>query len=145
MEKYIDPSKVYTPKDIADDMLKLHGVSLTYIHACRAKEKVVKLVRGDPAESYAKLPRSVLKIKRKEGDTCLYAFVALEACIRGWKYCRPIVVVDGARLKCSYGGTMLTVSTMDTGGHRPPLAYAIVDSKNDVSWTWFSEQFKEAY
>ncbi|XP_015054951.1 uncharacterized protein LOC107001398 [Solanum pennellii] len=56
MEKYIDPSKVYTPKDVADDMLKLHGVSLTYIQAWRAKEKAVKLVRGDPAESYARLP-----------------------------------------------------------------------------------------
>ncbi|XP_027771358.1 uncharacterized protein LOC114076469 [Solanum pennellii] len=127
MEKYIDPSTVYTPKDIAEDMLKLHCVSLTYIHAWRAKEKAIKLVRGDPAESYARLPGYfyileqtysgfVLKIKRKEGDKFLYAFVALEACIRGWKYCRSIVVVDGAGLKCSYGGTMLTASTMDPGG-----------------------------
>ena len=56
MEKYIDPSTVYTPKDIADDMLKLHGVLLTYIQSWRAKEKTVKLVPGDPVESYAKLP-----------------------------------------------------------------------------------------
>ncbi|XP_010327591.2 uncharacterized protein [Solanum lycopersicum] len=136
MEKYIDPSKVYIPKDIADDTLKLHGVSLTYIQAWRAKEKAVKLVRGDPAECYARLPgyfyileqtypRSVLKIKRNEGDTFLYAFVALESCIRGWEYCRPIVVVDGVTLKCSYGGTMLTASTLDPGGHILPLAYAI--------------------
>ena len=33
IEKYIDPSKVHTPKDVADDMSKLHGVSLTYIQA----------------------------------------------------------------------------------------------------------------
>ena len=33
MDNYIDPSKVYTPKDVADDMSKLHGVSLTYIQA----------------------------------------------------------------------------------------------------------------
>nr|XP_025884778.1 uncharacterized protein LOC112940733 [Solanum lycopersicum] len=134
MDNYIDPSKVYTPKDVADDMLKLHGVSLTYIQAWRAKEKAVKLVRGDPAESYARLPGyfyileqtypgSVLKIKRNEDDTFLYAFFALEACIKGWEYCRPIVVVDGAALKCSYGGTMLTASTLDPGGKI--LAYII--------------------
>ncbi|WMV19732.1 hypothetical protein MTR67_013117, partial [Solanum verrucosum] len=92
--------------------------------AWRAKEKAIKLVRGDPAESYAKLP---------------------EACIRGWEYCRPIVVVDGAALRGSYGGTMLTANTMDPGGHILPLAYAIVDSENDASWTWFFEQFREAY
>ena len=61
-------------------------------------------------------PGSVLKIERKEGDKFLYAFIALEACIRGWEYCRPIVVVDGAGLKCSYGGTMLTASKMNLGG-----------------------------
>ncbi|KAH0707537.1 hypothetical protein KY290_012050 [Solanum tuberosum] len=124
MDKFIDPSTVYTPKDIAEDILKVHDVALTYMQAWRAKEKAIKLVRGDPAESYAKLP---------------------EACIRGWEYCRPIVVVDGAALRGAYGGTMLTASTMDPGGHILPLAYAIVDSKNDASWTWFFEQFREAY
>ncbi|XP_027768029.1 uncharacterized protein LOC114074349 [Solanum pennellii] len=104
MEKYIDPSTVYTSKDIATDMLKLHGVSLTYIHAWGAREKTIKLVHGDPAESYAKLPGylyileqtypgSVLKIKRKECDKFFYAFLASETCIRGCEYCRSIVVV----------------------------------------------------
>ena len=64
MEKYIGPSTVYTPKDIADDMLKLHGVSLTYIQTWRAKEKAIKLVREDPAESYAKLSGNIdVKVK----------------------------------------------------------------------------------
>lgn len=113
-------------------MLKLHCVSLTYIQEWRAKENAIKLVRGDPAESYARLPGYfyileqtypgfVLKIKRKEADKFLYAFVALEACIRGWEYCRPIVVVDGAGLKCSYGSTMLTASTIDSGGNFYPI------------------------
>lgn len=55
MDKYIDLSTVYTSKDITEDILKLHGVLLTYIHAWRAKEKALKLVHGDPIESYAKL------------------------------------------------------------------------------------------
>ncbi|KAH0717365.1 hypothetical protein KY285_013396 [Solanum tuberosum] len=97
MDKFIDPSTVYTPKDIAEDVLKVHDVALTYMQAWRAKEKAIKLVRGDPTESYAKLP---------------------EACIRGWEYCRPIVVVDGAALRGAYGGTMLTASTMDPGVQR---------------------------
>ncbi|KAH0707745.1 hypothetical protein KY285_010935 [Solanum tuberosum] len=97
MDNFIDPSTVYTPKDIAEDMLKVHGVAMTYMQAWRAKQKAIILVRGDPAESYAKLP---------------------EAYIRGWEYCRPIVVVDRAALKGLYGGTMLTASTMDPGVQR---------------------------
>ena len=30
-------------------------------------------------------------------------------------------------------------------GNILPLAYGVIDSKNDASWTWFFEQFKEAY
>ncbi|KAH0751909.1 hypothetical protein KY290_005172 [Solanum tuberosum] len=58
-------------------------------------------------------PSSVLSLKRKEGESFLYAFVALEACIRGWEYCRPVVMVDGVALRGTYGGTMFTASTMD--------------------------------
>ena len=30
-------------------------------------------------------------------------------------------------------------------GHILPLEYAIVDFKNDASWTWYFEYFKKAY
>ncbi|KAH0743268.1 hypothetical protein KY290_031261 [Solanum tuberosum] len=90
-------------------------------------------------------PGSVLSLGRKECESFLYAFVVLEACIRGWEYCRPVAVVDGAALRGAYGGTMLTPRTTDPGGHILPLAYAIVDSENDASWTWFFEKFRKAY
>ncbi|KAM3361319.1 hypothetical protein P3S68_016173 [Capsicum galapagoense] len=104
------------------------------------------MLRGDPAKSYQKIPGylymlekhypgSVVSWKKTEKNRFLYAFVALDASIRGWEYCRPIVVVDGAALKSLYGGTMLTASTLDPGGHILPLAYVVVDSENIASWT----------
>ncbi|XP_019236776.1 PREDICTED: uncharacterized protein LOC109217004 [Nicotiana attenuata] len=30
-------------------------------------------------------------------------------------------------------------------GHVLPLAYGVIDSENDAAWSWFFEQFKEAY
>ena len=59
---------------------------------------------------------SILKLERTKCDKFLYEFVALEACIRDWEYYRTIVVVDGAALRGSYGGTMLIASTMNPGG-----------------------------
>ncbi|KAK4734968.1 hypothetical protein R3W88_009229 [Solanum pinnatisectum] len=39
MDKFIDPSTIYTPKDIAEDMLKVHDVALTYMQAGELKKR----------------------------------------------------------------------------------------------------------
>ncbi|XP_070037190.1 uncharacterized protein [Nicotiana tomentosiformis] len=124
--KYADPKIIYTPKDIQADMLSEHGVNLTYMQAWRAKEKALEFLRGHPADSYSRLPSYFTSIK-------------------GWEFCRPVIVVDGTFLKSAYRGIMLTANTMDTTGSLLPLAYAVVDSENDALWTWFFEQFKHAY
>ncbi|XP_016482634.1 uncharacterized protein LOC107803432 [Nicotiana tabacum] len=154
--KYADPKTIYTPKDIQTNMLSEYGMNLTYMQACRAKEKTLKFLRGHPADSYSRLPSylyilektypgSVVKLQKTEDDCFLYAFVALSTSIKGWEYCRPVVVVDGTFLKSAYMRIMLTTSTMDAAGSILPLAYAVFDLENDASWTWFFEQFKHAY
>ncbi|XP_070005385.1 uncharacterized protein [Nicotiana sylvestris] len=154
--KYCDPKTVYTPKDIQTDMLSEHGLNLSYMQAWRAKEKALQFLRGNPCDSYNKLPKyfyileknypcSVVKLKKAADDCFLYAFVALCTSINGWQHCRPVVVVDGTFLKSAYRGIMLTASTMDAAGTILPLAYAVVDYENDASWKWFFEKFKEAY
>ena len=65
-----------------------------------------------------------------------FCFMAFGASIEGWKYCRPIISVDGTFLKCKFGGILLTASSQDGNNQIFPLAFAIVDSENDVSWTW---------
>ncbi|XP_075112488.1 uncharacterized protein LOC107782403 [Nicotiana tabacum] len=154
--KYCDPTTVYTPKDIQTDMLSEHGVNLSYMQAWRVKEKALQFLRGNPADSYSKLPKyfyileetyhgSVVKLKKTSDECFLYAFVALCTSISGRQHYRPVVVVDGTFLKSAYRGIMLTARTMDAAGTILPLAYVVVDSENDASWKWFFEQFKQAY
>ncbi|XP_075083561.1 uncharacterized protein LOC107765963 [Nicotiana tabacum] len=57
----------------------------------------------------------------------------------------PIVAVDESHLKSYYTGTFISASTLDGAGHILPLAYGVIDSENDAAWSWFFEQFKEAY
>ncbi|XP_019241251.1 PREDICTED: protein FAR1-RELATED SEQUENCE 5-like [Nicotiana attenuata] len=126
------------------------------MQAWRTKEKALEFLRGHPADSNIKFPSylyilektypgSVVKLKKTDDDCFLYVFVAICTSISGWKYCRPVVVVDGTFLKSAYRGIMLTTRTMDASGTILPLAYAIVDSENNASWKLFFELFKHSY
>ncbi|XP_070019847.1 uncharacterized protein [Nicotiana sylvestris] len=52
----------YTPKDIIDDVKSDLGVDVSYMLAWRAKEKAINFLRGEPADSYKKLPGYVDKL-----------------------------------------------------------------------------------
>ncbi|XP_009621219.1 uncharacterized protein [Nicotiana tomentosiformis] len=119
--KYADPKIIYTPKDIQTDTLSEHGVNLTYMQAWRAKENALEFLRGHPVDSYSRLPSylyilentypgSVVKLQKTEDDYFLYAFIALSTSIKGWEYCRTVVVVDGTFLKLAYMGIMLQLA-----------------------------------
>ncbi|PHU15306.1 Cinnamoyl-CoA reductase 1 [Capsicum chinense] len=127
IERLADSKIIYTPRDIIGDMKRSHGISLTYMQDWRGKKKATTILRGDPAESYGKIPPylyilemtypgTIVRLKKTDEDLFLYAFIALDACIRGWEYCRPIMVIDGTHLRSTYEGTMLTSTTSDAGG-----------------------------
>ncbi|XP_070043001.1 uncharacterized protein [Nicotiana tomentosiformis] len=116
--KYADPKTIYTPKDIQTDVLSEHDVNLTYMQVWRAKEKALEFLRGHPADSYSRLPSYLYILEKtysgsrvklqKTDDVCfLYAFVTFSTSIKGWEYCRPVVVVDVTFLKSAYRGIML--------------------------------------
>ena len=94
----------------------------------RAKERAVEIVRGNPRDSYAQIPiylyklryanpGTITKLQTEEDGSFLYLFIALNAPIQGWRYCKPTMVVDGTFLKAAYRGTMLTTATQDAQGN----------------------------
>ncbi|XP_075074836.1 uncharacterized protein LOC107771836 [Nicotiana tabacum] len=98
--------------------------------------------------------RVYVELKKKNKEFGMYPLcittidkevVAGGSLIQGFEHCRPIVVVDESHLKSYYTGTFVSASTLDGTGHIMPLAYGVVDSENDAAWSWFFEQFKEAY
>ncbi|XP_048599899.1 uncharacterized protein LOC125580012 [Brassica napus] len=118
----------------------------------RAKEKAVIDIHGSEEDSYLKLPEYLHMLKLanpgtmadietevdEDGDEWfLYLFLAFGASIQGFKKLRVVLVVDGTHLGGKYKGVMLTASGQDANFQIFPLAYAIVDSEDEESWTWF--------
>ncbi|XP_059286700.1 uncharacterized protein LOC132040102 [Lycium ferocissimum] len=137
-------------------MQQEHGVKLNYMKVWRAKENAMEIIRGKPSVSYGELPsylymleytnpEMVTRLHKSNEGRFLYAFVSLYSSIKGWEYCRPIMVVDRSFLKAAYRGTILTTCILDAAGNILPLAYALVDSENDASWGWFFMQLKNTF
>ncbi|XP_069146939.1 uncharacterized protein [Solanum lycopersicum] len=154
--KLVDHKRKLTPKDIQQDVSLALRVNVSYSVAWKAKEKAVISLWGTPSGSYGKLssylyvldatyPGSHIRMKKTDENQFLYLFISLFPFIKGFEFCKPIVVVDGSHLRGTYNGVFVSASTVDGAGNILPLAYEIIDSENDASCTWFFEQFREAY
>ena len=63
--------------------------------------------------------------------------MALAPSIDAWNYCVPVISVDGTAMKNKYLGTLISACTIDGNSQIVPLAFVVVDSENDLSWSWF--------
>jgi transposase-like protein len=66
----------------------------------------------------------------------------LGACIQAFKFCRPVICIDGTFLTGKYKGTILTAVTADSNNQLLPLVIAFIEGENGDSWYWFLERLK---
>ncbi|XP_027368858.1 uncharacterized protein LOC113874844 [Abrus precatorius] len=134
------------------------GYKISYKKAWKAKQKAIVKVFGDWDESYATLPRwleymqlyspgSVYKIETKEyvvghqvDNKCRVferLFWSFEQCHQAFKFCKPILQVDGTFLYGKYRHTLLIATTQDGNNCVLPKAFTIVEGKTLSAWEWF--------
>ncbi|CAH9085629.1 unnamed protein product, partial [Cuscuta epithymum] len=154
--KYLDASrKPYTPNQIREDMLLNHGISMSYKTAWRAQKIAMQKQFGSDSESYQMLPAlayalekanpdSLISLTTSDDDVFQYFFMSLLPWREAWKYCRPVLIVDGSFLKAYYKGTLLTACAQDANGHIVPLAFGICDAECKESYLWFFSKVREA-
>ena len=63
-----------------------------------------------------------------------YAFFAFAATIKAFRYCRPIICLDGTFLTGKYKGQILSAIGVDGNNQVLPLGFAFVESENGDSW-----------
>ncbi|XP_019095110.1 PREDICTED: uncharacterized protein LOC104757102 [Camelina sativa] len=136
------------PKQIMELVRKDHGVYIPYKKAWRAKEEGQNFVRNTAEDSHLSLAKWLYMAREKNPGTVSYleldlvgefkyVFIAFGQSIRGFSLMRRVIAVDGTFLKGKYKGTLLAASAQDGDFHLYPIAFAIVDSENDIAWNWF--------
>ena len=75
-----------------------------------------------------------------DGTTLLrYVFCAFAPCIATFRYCRPVISIDGTHLYSKYRGVLMIAMATNANQKVLPLAFAVVDKESGPSWWWFLE------
>ncbi|XP_070053879.1 uncharacterized protein [Nicotiana tomentosiformis] len=108
-------------------------------HTCPLKDKVYEQHQASSSLIGGMIRSKLTNHKRKYTPKDIIDDVKSDFGVDGFDHCRPIVVVDGSHLKSYYTETFVSANTLNGA------AYGVIDSENDAAWSWFFEQFKEAY
>ncbi|XP_023748615.2 protein FAR1-RELATED SEQUENCE 8-like [Lactuca sativa] len=148
-------SKVWRPNEISRDLNALLEINVDYKQAWRAKQYAMELLLGSSEECFAKLPIYFHNRKRHNPGTVAYiqtdsedcfecCFYAIGSTTRAFKrFCRKVIIMDGAHLKGAFKGTILHAVAMDGNNQILPLVHGICKKESGLTWTWFLEKLYE--
>ncbi|CAN6585913.1 unnamed protein product [Malus baccata var. baccata] len=137
------------PIDIVMDFKRDYGLDISYYNAWYGKEIAKIKVHGDDSLSYHQMVWYVEAVKKTNpGSHCELEFdqetfhfqrifIAFGGSIEGFKFCRPMLFLDGTFLKDKYKGTLLAAIGKNGNQGFFPLAFALVDGEDQNNWTWF--------
>ncbi|XP_020258872.1 uncharacterized protein LOC109835301 [Asparagus officinalis] len=140
------------PKDIRLLVHKATNLDVSYHKCWNARRKAMIKIFGDWDNSYEILPHYLEALKRENPGTVYEVssdpvdggerrftgvFWAFGPCIEGFRYCRPLLSIDGTHLYGKYKGVLLVATGVDADGGLFPLAFAVVDVENTENWAWF--------
>ncbi|XP_028112708.1 uncharacterized protein LOC114310822 [Camellia sinensis] len=147
-------------KNVIEDIKKTMNYSISYKKAWHARAKAIKMVFGDWDESYRQLPKFMHALQtsnpgtivtwkhRYTGHTTImpvfhFVFWSFKPVIDGFRYCRPVITIDGIFLYGKYTGALLVATIVTANGKILPLAFAVVDRESLESWSFFIQNIKE--
>ncbi|XP_026396003.1 uncharacterized protein LOC113290636 [Papaver somniferum] len=139
-------------RDIVREFKSDYGLELRYDQAHAGKELCLKDLYGEDTKSYTDLVWWYEAVKKHdpgsradlviEGDQFKSLFLAFDACISAFEYCRPVLFLDATFLTGKFRGCLMEATGKNANNGIFPMAYGIVSGKTIENWHWFLEKLK---
>ncbi|XP_026379494.1 uncharacterized protein LOC113274269 [Papaver somniferum] len=126
--KFKELDAAFTPKQLVKDVKRDYGVVINYRQGYNACKHGIEMIKGSPDESYQHLVGySHMLGARNKGTVTEITRIR----------------VDGTHLTGPRQGVLLSTVGMDPDESIYPIAFSVVDSKNNESWEWFMRKLVE--
>ncbi|KAL4556397.1 hypothetical protein LXL04_039048 [Taraxacum kok-saghyz] len=148
-----------SPTELKKWIMKTYNVDVPYLKVFRGKQQVHIDMYGKWEDSFLKLDefREEL-LNRNQGSVveidfdivgnkkCFKRFfICFLACSQGFLAgCRPYIALDACHLKGKFNGVLAAATGVDGNNSIFPVAYAVLESENTQSWTWFLESLRKS-
>ncbi|GBG60593.1 hypothetical protein CBR_g8614 [Chara braunii] len=147
----------YKPVEIMNDLFRDHRVNVKYRCAWKGKEIAKASILGSDDDGYRYLRQYCEEVQRSNLGSRAFMqteaansrfqrmFLALDACIRGFQHCRPLIGLDGTFIKTRYRGCLMGATAIDAQGQLFPVAFALVAGEDADNWSWFLNHLKGTF
>ncbi|XP_026396870.1 protein FAR1-RELATED SEQUENCE 6-like [Papaver somniferum] len=82
-------------------------------------------------------PKVSKKLFNDATQTFERLFIAIGACIEGYRLCRPMIFVDATFLTGRFRGTLMAATCLNGNQGFYPLAFGLVPGEDVDNWDWF--------
>ncbi|XP_026416277.1 uncharacterized protein LOC113311688 [Papaver somniferum] len=116
------------------------------------KELCFKELYGEDIKSYTDLRWWCEAVKKHdpgsradlvvEGGEFKSLFLAFDACISGFEYCRTVLFLDATFLTGKFRGCLMAATGKNANNGIFPLAYGIVSAETVENWHWFLKKLE---
>ncbi|XP_039134232.1 uncharacterized protein LOC120271624 [Dioscorea cayenensis subsp. rotundata] len=142
-----------------------YGYTPTYRKVWTTKQKEVEATFGNWEESYNELPRWLSALQQfvpativdletqpaydgpylvRDAQIFHRVFWSFPACVEAFKYCKPVVQIDGTHIYGKYKGTLLLAIAQDGNKNILPIGFAIVEGETLGAWTFFLRNLRSS-
>ncbi|KAL2921261.1 Protein FAR1-RELATED SEQUENCE 6, partial [Bienertia sinuspersici] len=143
-----------------DYLRQRYGVQMAKSSLYNMRSYALKLINGGHDESYSFLPKYVEIVKLTNPNSVAFCawteghgpekplifksiFISFKGVIDSLSAgCRSLIGVDGAHLKGSFSGVLLSAIAIDANNEIFPFAWAIVSGEDEENWKFFLTHLK---
>jgi hypothetical protein len=134
---------VYKAKRLAHK--KLHGSMKDHFNKVGAYLAALKESNPTSVFELLTVPPGYYNDYTSETDVFFRIFICFDSLRKGFlDGCRRVLCLDGCFLKTFLGGMLLCAIGRDPNDQMFPVAWAVVEGENTLSWTWFMAELKKA-